>query len=183
VDALNPNQPASSQGILTPLRWGSTAKGVDAGDAAAAWFTDYLKKTVRLVRFSGHRPLDSKYASQGETAFSDGYPMLLTTSESLRDLNRRLPQPVPMSRFRPNIVVTGASKPWEEDMWRRVRVGPPHTGAWLLPPPLRPLSSPLLALLRAVLRRRSPSEATVLRSVKPCSRCTVRARAAAATTV
>jgi hypothetical protein len=61
-----------------------------------------------------------RYANGGQTAFSDGFPVLLATSESLRDLNSKLLLPVSMSCFRPNVVVTGAA-PWAEDTWRRVR--------------------------------------------------------------
>ncbi|HJQ13627.1 MAG TPA: MOSC domain-containing protein, partial [Anaerolineales bacterium] len=52
----------------------------------------------------------------------DGYPILLTSEEGLQDLNSRLESPVPMNRFRPNLVVRGG-KPFEEDAWNRIRVG------------------------------------------------------------
>ena len=59
-----------------------------------------------------------------ETAFSDGFPFLLASTESLADLSSRLPEPgVPMNRFRPNIVVSGLSEPWEEDTWAEFLAG------------------------------------------------------------
>jgi uncharacterized protein YcbX len=54
--------------------------------------------------------------------FADGFPLLLATTASLEDLNARLTVPVPMNRFRPNVVVEGCS-PWEEDGWTQVTVG------------------------------------------------------------
>jgi uncharacterized protein YcbX len=56
------------------------------------------------------------------TAFSDGYPLLLLSEASLEDLNARLPEPLPMDRFRPNLVVRGCA-PYAEDGWRRIRIG------------------------------------------------------------
>ncbi|HLE91652.1 MAG TPA: MOSC domain-containing protein, partial [Anaerolineales bacterium] len=56
------------------------------------------------------------------TGFADAYPILLTSEESLSDLNSRLEAPVPMNRFRPNIVVKGC-EPFAEDTWKRIRIG------------------------------------------------------------
>ena len=69
------------------------------------------------------RPIDRRHAPDGGTvSFADGFPALLATRASLDDLNRRLAAPVPMARFRPNLVVEGAD-PWDEDRWRRLRIG------------------------------------------------------------
>jgi uncharacterized protein YcbX len=63
------------------------------------------------------------YASgEHHVAFSDGYPILLIGQGSLDELNGRLAQPVPMNRFRPNLVITGIP-PHAEDGFRRIRVG------------------------------------------------------------
>lgn len=62
-------------------------------------------------------------AEQGtRTAFADGYPYLLASERSLQDLNECMKTNVPMDRFRPNIVVEGASKPWDEDYWDQVAI-------------------------------------------------------------
>jgi uncharacterized protein YcbX len=66
-------------------------------------------------------------AGDGDTvSFADGYPLLLTSAGSLDELNRWLTgdgqRPVPMTRFRPSVVVAGAPA-WAEDHWRRVRIG------------------------------------------------------------
>lgn len=91
--------------------WRDKANGFDAGEAAAAWLTDHLGKPARLVRFDQRRkrPSDPKWTDGAEVLnqFSDGYPWLLISQGSLEELNRRLPQPLPMNRFRPNIVVDG----------------------------------------------------------------------------
>lgn len=101
----------------------------DVGDAAAAWFSTALRRTCRLVRvgeaFNRAVPLvrvaeDFRSAGAPPISFTDAFPTLLTSEASLADLNTRLPHPVPMNRFRPNIVVRGTA-PYEEDTWRTVR--------------------------------------------------------------
>jgi len=99
---------------------------IDQGEEAAAWFSDWLGMPVRLVHFAdGYKRLvNEQYAVNADdhTGFSDGYPILLTSEEGLQDLNSRLESPVPMNRFRPNIVVKGCG-PFEEDTWNRIRIG------------------------------------------------------------
>jgi uncharacterized protein YcbX len=69
------------------------------------------------------RLVDGLYARDGETvSFADGFPILLISSASLDDLNSRLPSPVPMNRFRPNLVVSDCA-PFAEDNWKRIRIG------------------------------------------------------------
>ena len=55
-------------------------------------------------------------------SFADGFPVLVVNTASLDDLNARLAQPVPIARFRSNLVVSGAP-PWAEDGWQRLQVG------------------------------------------------------------
>ena len=105
--------------------WDDRVEAEDAGDAAAAWLSDFLGIDCRLVHFPDDalRPVDPRYAQAGDvTAFSDGFPLLLITQASLDDLNSRLEQPVPMRRFRPNLVIDG-SEPYAEDQWKRLRIG------------------------------------------------------------
>ena len=67
--------------------------------------------------------VDENYAKRPQTvSFADGFPLLLTTQASLADFNSHLTGSIEMVRFRPNLVVEG-SLPWEEDGWRRIRVG------------------------------------------------------------
>ena len=101
-------------------------QAIDQGDEAAKWFSDWLSTPVRLVHIAEglQRRVDHEYAVNADdhTGFADGYPVLITSEEGLQDLNTRLEKPVPMNRFRPNIVVSGGSA-YVEDSWNRIRVG------------------------------------------------------------
>jgi uncharacterized protein YcbX len=106
--------------------WDDTVLARDEGDAAARWLSDFLRRSVRLVRFdpSRRRATDPAWSAgrQGESAFSDGYPVLVLSRASLSDLNARLSQPLPLDRFRPNLVLDGCG-PYAEDSWRVLRSG------------------------------------------------------------
>ncbi len=121
--------PVQTSGPSWPVTiWNdSDVPAVDQGDEAAEWFSDWLRAPVRLVHIAPHaqRRVNEKYVLRADdhTAFADGYPILLTSEDSLADLNARLEQPVPMNRFRPNLVVRGGG-PFAEDSWRRLRIGP-----------------------------------------------------------
>ncbi|MEV5437467.1 MOSC N-terminal beta barrel domain-containing protein [Streptomyces sp. NPDC052682] len=114
--------------------FGDKVEAVPAEDAAAhAWCSAYLGAAVRLVHMDDpavRRPVDPEYALPGETvSFADGYPLLVTTTASLDALNALIAQgehaqegPLPMNRFRPNVVVAGTAA-WAEDDWSRIAVG------------------------------------------------------------
>ena len=106
--------------------WSDTCRAVDQGRAAAEWFSDFLHISCRLVWFPDDftRSVDSAFAAApgDQVAFADGYPFLLISQASLDDLNGRLPAPVAMKRFRPNIIVAGG-EPYQEDRWRKIRIG------------------------------------------------------------
>ena len=99
--------------------WGDKCDAYDEGDGASLWLTNvlgqYKGKSLRLVRFAkqGVRPVPSKYLDgrEAQSAFSDQFPYLITSWESLEKLNKGLikngSQVVKMDRFRPNIVVKG----------------------------------------------------------------------------
>ncbi|TVR67637.1 MAG: MOSC domain-containing protein [Spirochaetaceae bacterium] len=121
--------------IEVPLRGGRAAGAtvwddrcdvVDQGDLAAELLGSFLGRPCRLVRMRPgfRRELGSSYGGPQEmsVSFADSAPLLLTSEASLADLNGRLAQPVPMDRFRPNIVVSGG-KPYQEDRWRVIRIG------------------------------------------------------------
>ncbi|BAC91022.1 MOSC domain-containing protein [Gloeobacter violaceus] len=105
--------------------WGDRCAAVDQGEEAARWFGELLKTPCRLVRMAPDwvRPVNPRYAPPGsQVGFADGYPLLVLSEASLADLNTRLAEPLPMDRFRPNLVVTGCEA-YAEDTWPAVRVG------------------------------------------------------------
>lgn len=127
-----PGMPAYSLG-LNPygLRWQvtiwrDTCEAVDQGDAAAEWFSAYLGTPCRLVYMADDftRQVDQRYAPRttDQTGLADGFPFLILSQASLDDLNSRLSTPLPMNRFRPNLVVAGCV-PYAEDTWKVIRVG------------------------------------------------------------
>jgi MOSC domain-containing protein len=110
--------------------WQSKVRAAAAGDQADAWFSGYLGRPVRLVHLDDptRRQVDPEFGvPEDRVSFADGYPLLLTSVGSLDALGRWLiedAQPaVPMTRFRPSVVVAGAA-PWAEDGWRRIQIGP-----------------------------------------------------------
>jgi uncharacterized protein YcbX len=102
--------------------WNDEVQAYTMGSLAAQWFSDFLGQKVRLVRFDPEQKrLSSRRwtgAIEAENAFSDGYPLLVTSTASLADLNQRLAAegvpPVTMERFRPNLVLDGL-QPYDED--------------------------------------------------------------------
>lgn len=119
--------PVDAPGPRTEVAvWRSRSKAIDQGDDAATWFSEFLETPCRFVRQADDagRAVLSRVRQGRRTpvAFADRYPFLLTTVESLGDLNERMPEALPMDRFRPNLVVAGG-RPFEEDAWRRIRVG------------------------------------------------------------
>ncbi len=98
----------------------------DEGDEAAEWFEEVIGRKCRLVHFSDEamHQVNQKYvrSSEDHVAFSDSYPILITSGASLGDLNFKLSSPVSMNRFRPNIVISGC-EPYEENSWKLIRVG------------------------------------------------------------
>lgn len=112
-------------GPLRPVHiWRHDCEAHDAGDEAAAWLSEVIGLPFRIVRMpeDHHRQVGPAYEGKAATAFSDGYPILVISEASLADLNGRLAEPVPMNRFRPNLVVAG-TEPFAEDSWGPVRVG------------------------------------------------------------
>jgi uncharacterized protein YcbX len=100
--------------------WGDRVDGL-VDEAASAWLTRALGLSARAV----YMPDEARRPVEGEAAlvsFADAFPFLVISEASLEDLNLRLPSPVPMARFRPNLVVRGAA-PYAEDGWTRLRIG------------------------------------------------------------
>lgn len=105
--------------------WDDTCSASRTRAEADRWLTEYLGQPAALVHVDARmeRPVDPKYAApEDRVGFADGFPLLLISEASLADLNQRLPHPVPMARFRPNLVVSGCA-PYAEDGWKRLRIG------------------------------------------------------------
>jgi uncharacterized protein YcbX len=99
--------------------WGDTCAALWQGEAAARWFSDLLGVAVALVYMpdSTWRPAGQAYAPPtARVSFADAYPFLLLSEESLAELNRRMTVPVPMNRFRPNLVIRGTAAFGEDEL-------------------------------------------------------------------
>ncbi|MFS7976507.1 putative molybdenum cofactor sulfurtransferase [Helianthus anomalus] len=116
--------------------WDWSGSALDEGDKAAKWFTDFLGKPSRLVRFneeSETRPTDPKYATGFNVKFPDAFPYLLISEPSLDAVNEQLKEPVSINRFRPNIYVSGC-QPFAEDLWKQIKInGLTFQGVMLCP--------------------------------------------------
>ncbi|MFD0295464.1 MOSC domain-containing protein [Streptomyces sp. NPDC127118] len=100
----------------------------DQGDEVAEWFSDALGVKSRLVRVAPGFDRDGWGDTPGKVNFADAHAVLVTSTASLDDLNARITargdaKPVPMDRFRPNIVLTGDDEPHFEDRVRRMLLG------------------------------------------------------------
>ena len=109
--------------------WRFTGPAASAGKEADAWVSTFLGQPSRLVRMDDTqvRPTNPEYSrAEDRVSFADGYPLLLASASSLSALADWIVEmggdPVPMTRFRPNVVVDGA-EPWAEDSWKRLRIG------------------------------------------------------------
>lgn len=126
-----PKHPPDGMAVREVTVWRDSVLAEDCGDAIAALLTGFLGAPVRLVRAGRdykrvipekRTPDALKPRGESLVAFGDAFPFLITSIASIGDLNSRLEVPVPMDRFRPNIVVTGCG-PYEEDAWTRIRIG------------------------------------------------------------
>jgi uncharacterized protein YcbX len=111
--------PFDRSGATLPVTvWRDRLPAIDQGDAVAAWISAWIGTEARLVRFDSRlrRTCDPAYAGDTEahTAFADAYPLLVLSQASLADLNQRLASPLPLNRFRPNVVLSGIEA-YDED--------------------------------------------------------------------
>ena len=105
--------------------WDDQVKAYHLNEYFDNWFSMQIRKTCRLVFMPEDttRAVDTRYALNNESvSFADAFPYLLISQASLNDLNSRLTDPVPMNRFRPNIVISG-TEPFEEDTWNEIQIG------------------------------------------------------------
>lgn len=126
-------------GARVPVRLGRhELRAIPAGEPADAWFRRVLgRDDLRVVWCDegARRATNPAYSRPGDSVgFADGYPVTLTTTASLARLNdwiveaalergEAAPEPLPMQRFRPNLVVDGVGEAFAEDGWTHLRVG------------------------------------------------------------
>jgi uncharacterized protein YcbX len=106
--------------------WSSLVTASAYSSTADDWFREVLGLPCRLVRLPDDsvRSPNPEFSKPGdEVSFADGYPVTLASQSSLDALNLQLDTPVPINRFRPNLVFSGADFPWIEDCWERISIG------------------------------------------------------------
>ena len=117
---------APTDGELTScIVWEDLCTALKVSELADQWLSTFLQTNCRLVYFpeSSNRYVDPDYGQiQDRVAFSDGFPFLLIAENSLNALNTAMQLTLPMSRFRPNLVVSGCGA-YEEDTWREIAIG------------------------------------------------------------
>ncbi|MCO6490049.1 MAG: MOSC domain-containing protein [Phaeodactylibacter sp.] len=116
--------PEGAAGLEVQI-WDDHCRALPVSPQADEWFSEALGTRCRLVYLPDEsvRPLNPTYGQPGEmVGFADSCPLLVIGEASLGDLNQRLEEPVPMNRFRPNIVFSGG-QPYEEEQWKSFRIG------------------------------------------------------------
>ncbi|WP_415878356.1 MOSC domain-containing protein [Methylomonas sp. TEB] len=128
--------------------WHDVCVAKTCGAVADAWLSDFLQTECRLVYQSDDdiRQVDPNYALESDqTSFSDGFPFLIVSENSLNALNQAMPLAIDMIRFRPNLVVTDCDS-YAEDTWRRLSI---NDISFRLPKPCSRCSVPTIDPLTA----------------------------------
>ncbi len=110
--------------IINSTIWHDQCDARSVSTEADQWLSDFLKQDCRLVYQPDEviRPVDPDYAkSTDKVAFSDGFPFLLISENSLTALNHDMQLNLPMTRFRPNLVISGCPA-YAEDSWREITI-------------------------------------------------------------
>jgi uncharacterized protein YcbX len=117
--------PFSINGDIETVKvWDDECEAIEYIEGST-WFSKMLNFTCKLFYMpnQSQRKVSEKYAQNNEiTSFSDGFPILIIGQESLNFLNNKLPKPIGMDRFRPNIVFSGG-KPFDEDHFKDFSIG------------------------------------------------------------
>ena len=111
---------------ITVTVWQDTVMALTMSQEADTWLSQFLGFSVRLVFFPDYsqRVVDTAWADEGhQTAFSDGFPLLVISQASLDDLSQRWGQAIDWRRFRPNLVIAGDFAPYSEDTWTALKIG------------------------------------------------------------
>jgi len=113
-----PFEPTTEETITADI-WDTPCEVQIVSDEANTWFSKILNTPCRLVYMpdSTRVKIDERYdVNNGITSLSDGYPILMISEESLQELNNRMNEPLPMNRFRPNLVCVGGNAFVEDTM-------------------------------------------------------------------
>ena len=121
-----PFEPTSNDKIRVKI-WASKCNAVSYDETINGYFSDTLQTNCKLVVMpeDSLRKVSPYYAIhkfRDVVSFADGYPVLLIGEGSLKDLNAKLENPIPMNRFRPNLVIKN-SEAFAEDTWKKIKVG------------------------------------------------------------
>jgi uncharacterized protein YcbX len=111
--------------IITSTVWHDQCQAQCVSAEADFWFSRFLNQPCRLVYQPDDsiRCVDPSYAQpEDQTSFSDGFPFLIISENSLVALNRAMTEHIDMIRFRPNLVIAGCPE-YAEDEWRQIRIG------------------------------------------------------------
>jgi len=121
---------SDSDELVTVEVWGDVCDAIAVSPEAKAWFTQFIRIDCQLVYMPerSHRPAAHEDLGKDNlVSFADAYPYLLLSEASLVGLNKKLAEkltePIPMDRFRPNLVVSGCDEPHAEDSWKTLRIG------------------------------------------------------------
>lgn len=119
--------PLESKGgaIIPSTVWEDCCNALHVSSEADAWFSDVLEIPCKLVYLPNDtkRGVDLNYANDADrVSFSDGFPFLILSENSLNSLNSHLEISVEMARFRPNLVISGCEA-YAEDFWREIQIG------------------------------------------------------------
>lgn len=125
MPTLRLDPPSESGERSEVVIWKNTVAALAVGPEADAWISAFLGIRARIFFMDGacERPVTPEFGAPGdEVSFADAFPLLLISQAALDALNARLAAPVPMLRFRPNLVVADTA-PHAEDGWKRIRIG------------------------------------------------------------
>jgi uncharacterized protein len=110
--------------IINSTIWDDQCDARSVSTEADQWLSDFLKLDCKLVYQPDEvvRHVDPEYAKPtDQVAFSDGFPFLIISENSLVALNHEMQLSLPMSRFRPNLIISGCPA-YEEDSWREISI-------------------------------------------------------------
>src|SRR5690349_16891201 len=131
LEIERPNFSGHSADVTHVQLWRRSAPVIPVSREADAWFTRALGVPCRLMSFVPEAAAVNVPFYEVHSSLQDATPFHLTTEESLADLNSRMAAPIPMNRFRPNLVVRGAA-PYAEDDWKTIMIGD-TTLTWIKP--------------------------------------------------